>query len=394
MLLTAIYLEELPLVSVGFISRLKMRSLICKTYRINRLDDPDAIGYQNISRFAIEKFLENAPFFSEGCHRKSNRRYPKHFEDIENQFPPGVYYEYPTKHYPYNQNAKGVAYEILPEGGRGRRVYPGYIRTITDRFKNVKGVCYHPSRDRSHVRAKELNRRVRLRLFTWTFHIPMPPTLTEVRDFVSAVFARARTLWEYGAQYLGYMFRSILFLIPGWREGHREFITFIAWSYRRNRLWVMVSYVTGERIGRHSMLELPRGNQGFGVDIRSDVGFVYQPKEYRLCRWSTVCSESRILRNITWYLGLFLALENNLVQFELTDGYTYPCFYLLHVRKLLLAVVERMSRKLSLFASKDKARKRHLYKFSRILAKRKGLQDNNFDVRILTPILALLNLSS
>src|SRR3569833_471672 len=70
------------------------------------------------------------------------KKYPHVYENKEKLFPlaTSTLYEYPSKSYPYhNQNAKGVA-----RTNTGTAVDPEYIRTITNRDKQIQGVIYHP----------------------------------------------------------------------------------------------------------------------------------------------------------------------------------------------------------------------------------------------------------
>jgi hypothetical protein len=73
----------------------------------------------------------------------AGKRYPHRYLNKEQLLPPGSFYEFSSKPYPYEyQNSKGIVRKEFPENP----TYPdkGYTRTITDRNKNIQGVFYHP----------------------------------------------------------------------------------------------------------------------------------------------------------------------------------------------------------------------------------------------------------
>lgn len=63
------------------------------------------------------------------------------------------------------------------------------------------------------------------------------PTPTEVRDFVSSVFAGQRGLLEEGSRYFGGIF-GVELVYDHRREGYWGCLTLnISWNHRRKRLW-------------------------------------------------------------------------------------------------------------------------------------------------------------
>lgn len=188
------------------------------------------MGIDEIARSTVEEYLAQAPPPDTRCDRRNNRRYPLRFWDIENQFGPGLKYEYPTMIYPYNQNARGHAYETLPSGRR-RRVDPGYVRTITDRYQNIRGLCYHPTWSMTeHVRAREFNIRIRLSISTWRCDIPRLPTLAEIWVCACSVLSRLS--------------------VPGPILPPLVYKSVVVFDTRRKRCWVMfgVGHVINRRI--------------------------------------------------------------------------------------------------------------------------------------------------
>jgi hypothetical protein len=122
-------------------------------------------GVHECRRSSIERHLQSAPPVQLGYR---GGRYPHRYQNKEQLFPPGSFYEYPSKAYPYeHQNAKGIVKPEFPDRAANYKD-KGYTRTVTDRNKNVQGVIYHTlgapdpvTNQRSHyggfARAEELH---------------------------------------------------------------------------------------------------------------------------------------------------------------------------------------------------------------------------------------------
>lgn len=108
---------------------------------MNRLQN--GLGTQTITGSQLERDLRNAPAVSIGY---TGKKYPHKYQNIDK--PPllrrGSFYEFPVGNYPFHlQNAKGNAMVI--DASRNRvKADKGYMRIVTDRYKNIKALIYHP----------------------------------------------------------------------------------------------------------------------------------------------------------------------------------------------------------------------------------------------------------
>ncbi|KAK1765202.1 hypothetical protein QBC33DRAFT_561024 [Phialemonium atrogriseum] len=122
------------------------------------------LEYLQIRRRAssVKRHLDNGPAVKVGY---NGARYPHKYHNRNGPnaplFPPGSFYEYPTKDFPYHlQNAKGKI--RTPSGNHflgpaEERAMKGHTRTITDRNKSLQGVIYHhDAGSNAFMRAREI----------------------------------------------------------------------------------------------------------------------------------------------------------------------------------------------------------------------------------------------
>jgi hypothetical protein len=108
---------------------------------VNRLEHTP--GTQIITGSELENDLGSAPGVSIGY---TGKKYPHVYRnrDVPRLLRRGSYHEFPVGPYPYKlQNSKGYVPAINPIGN-SVRADKGYMRIVTDRYKNIKAVIYHP----------------------------------------------------------------------------------------------------------------------------------------------------------------------------------------------------------------------------------------------------------
>lgn len=103
-------------------------------------------------RSELQRVLDEAPAI-DPTYRGS--RYPHRYNDGEGLFGTNTsLYEYPAHRYPYEHQRKNGTLKAIAKGAE-----KGYVRTVTDRNKNMRGVIYHPEWTRKGFeRADEVGR--------------------------------------------------------------------------------------------------------------------------------------------------------------------------------------------------------------------------------------------
>lgn len=123
-----------------------------KFYYIDRPEDRLKKNYELLSRTDVDDYLSTAPVPPGG----NRYKYPKVHKNLERQYQhSGPLYEYPSETYPYDkQNYRG---HVPRNDGSGKHIDVGYKRTVTDRYKDIQGISYHPQSSLSrHRRAAEI----------------------------------------------------------------------------------------------------------------------------------------------------------------------------------------------------------------------------------------------
>ncbi|PSK56805.1 hypothetical protein B9Z65_6429 [Elsinoe australis] len=109
-------------------------------------------GCGDISGLQYQRVLDEAPAVVPGFEGKT---YPHRYNDGEGLFGTNTsLYEYPAHRYPYEHQKKNGKLKAIAQGAE-----KGYVRTVTVRNKNMRGVIYHPQWSRTEFeRADEVGR--------------------------------------------------------------------------------------------------------------------------------------------------------------------------------------------------------------------------------------------